>query len=107
MATLKIVAGNTQWLTNVKRVIAYGWFDIEPDETDDTFSKRCNRALAAAEKAGFHSGGSTVHTVEFENANIGVAIEVYYAGNDVPENWIIPANSCFLMGDNGQTIDRI
>lgn len=109
MATLKIVASETQWLTDVRRVIALGHFDISPNESDDTFLKRSDRVFAAAEKAKLYAPGGlgVMHTVDFENAVTGVTINVYYIGSDEPEFWIVPAHSCFLMGDNGQTIDRI
>lgn len=109
MITLKIVASETQWLAGVWRVVEVGHFDISPDESDDTFLKRSDRAFAAAEKAGLYapSKHANINTVEFGDAVTGVVIDVYYAEDERVECWIVPARSCFLMGENGQTIDRI
>jgi hypothetical protein len=110
MATLKICAEETQWLTDVTRIIQKGHFDI-PEDPDSRVEAVRQRVWNAAKKAGFvgDDPSRSVFSADFGKGDrLGVVLDVFFKGEETePHIWLVPLRSCYLMGDDGGTIDRI
>ena len=101
MATLKICAVKTIWITGIKRIIEVSQFEIDKDEKD---------IMISIKKAGVKIGSDTIHLMEFkESTKWGVVLFVQREDcyNEDSQTYIFPYRSAFLMSESGATIDRI
>ncbi len=113
MATLKICAAQTCWISNVKTITTLGAFCLVPPTSDaeaipQTFHERVSEsAMDLLANAKTERGPLHVHSVEFNAVETaGVAVIVDFAV-EAPEIWLFPRDQAFLMSDTGATIDRI
>lgn len=96
MATLKIVADKTHLIMDVAQIVVHGHFECGPNGDPFEAAKRQGKLIGLC-----HS------SVDFEGMAHGISIGVRVKTDTEYSNWLVPVRSCFLMADNGRTIDRI
>ena len=120
MATLKIcVHSRTYWVTGVCEIEALRSFSTDVTQfpkaeglKPDLLARQEREANDALMAAAFPPGSFVpphgIRVIDWTGQPEGiwnVLIVKREAGD--PTIWLTPSGSCFLMGDNGQTIDRI
>ncbi len=100
MATLKICADKTRWILDVTRITEIGQFDTDGKidlraEAARTFIEVSNEPFVAD----FAPGSVRVLILR-------VSISLSRSVGEKTQVWIVPVDSCFLLGDSGRTIDH-
>lgn len=111
MSTLKICTHDrTQWITNVSEIVLAESFNVEHFD-DPIQDSNCPRGVVQGDDV------RVTTVVDFQKPNeeskvggdtIGNVLLITRVGEyNYISRLIVPARSCFLMSDSGETIDRI
>jgi hypothetical protein len=98
----------TEWHAGFESVLEVGQFSIIPEEDDDE-SGSLNPWVAARKAFDWYPehGFGQVHVGDFTpDDRVGTAFIGHKAGRS--EVWVLPSDTnVYLLGENGQTVDRL
>ena len=92
----------TYWVTGVKCLIDLRSFSVPDEPGDIDFGAL---AYGAGHQDHRLDRGYTVVGFGGQKSEIGHLLSIETERGC--EHWIVPDGSCFILGDNGKTIDRI